>query len=429
MKKRVFFALILGVCAAVLTTGAHADQLKAGAAFRVVTPDPLLPASGGVGTPEPVNKKISELTARALVLEKGGVRMAFVAVDLLGFPSTLCDKARAQIKGVPAENVIIGSTHTHSAPDPYAFPDEQGNIGADLKYLDWVCGKIAEAVNEAAGKLEAVDLKTAVGEAKGKIAYNYYAPELYDHRCGVIQVIHKKGKNKGKPLATLVNYATHPEIIGNDQGIISPDLCGPLYDRIQAKTGGMGMFMNSAQGGMVTADCRDPNGGKDIQTWDECIRIGELMADEALRIVEASPIQENPGLVCLAKKVDFPVDSKLMRYIIEKSPMHYPISPEGKVTTRLNLVNIGLAQILTVPGEALPNVGFYVKRHMPTRQPFLLGLTNDAFGYMLAKVDWKSFKRYDYISQTGLGEMTGEIYMDEALKFVAESPKPDAPKE
>ena len=42
--------------------------------------------------------------------------------------------------------------------------------------------------------------------------------------------------------------------------------------------------MNSAQGGMVTADNRQPN-GKDARTWEECLRIGTLLADEALRIV------------------------------------------------------------------------------------------------------------------------------------------------
>ena len=101
------------------------------------------------------------------------------------------------------------------------------------------------------------------------------------------------------------------------------------------------------------------------------------------------------------------------------------MSGENKVSTQLNLLNIGTAQILSVPGEALPNIGYYVKRKMNTKQPFLFGLTNDAFGYMLTKVDFTSFKRYDYVSRTSLGEMTGEIYMDQALKLIAASPKAD----
>ena len=39
------------------------------------------------------------------------------------------------------------------------------------------------------------------------------------------------------------------------------------------KGGGTGIFMNSAQGGMVTADNRQPD-GKDARTWEECLRIG-----------------------------------------------------------------------------------------------------------------------------------------------------------
>jgi hypothetical protein len=41
---------------------------------------------------------------------------------------------------------------------------------------------------------------------------------------------------------------------------------------------------------------------------------------------------------------------------------------------------------------------------------------------MLTKVDFQSFKRYEYVSRTSLGEMTGEVYINEALKLIAESP-------
>jgi hypothetical protein len=55
----------------------------------------------------------------------------------------------------------------------------------------------------------------------------------------------------------------------------------------------------------------------------------------------------------------------------------------------------------------------------------LFGLTNDAFGYILTRVDWSSFKVYDYVSRTCLGEKTGEILIEEALRLVAEAPAPE----
>lgn len=401
----------------------NSQTFKAGAAVRVITPNPLLPVSGGVGTPRPATVKQGDLYVRAMVLEKDAVRVAVVSVDNLGWPSVLGDRSRKLINGIPPENILIGATHTHSAPDAYGFPNEKGESFADLKYLDWCVIQIADAVNEAVSKLEPAHLKTAVGEAKGKIAYNYYAPDLYDPRCGVIQAIATSGSRAGKPIATLVNYAVHPEVIGSKQGILSPDLCGPLYDRIEATVGGVAIFMNGAQGGMVTADTRMDE-KTEANHWGECQRIGNQLADEALRIIAGAPLQTNPELLCKAKTIRFPIESQMMKYILTHSPLQFSGGQKNtdSVSAQLNLLNIGSAQVLTIPGEALPNIGYYVKRHMKTHQPFLFGLTNDAFGYMLTKVDFNSFRRYEYVSRTSLGEMTGEIYINEALKMIKEAP-------
>lgn len=395
------------------------DAFRAGAALRVITPDPLLPVSGGVGVPKPATEKKGDLYVRALVLEKNNERIAIVNIDNLGWPSVLGDKSRALIKGIPPENILIGATHTHSGPDAYAFPDEQGNTKADLEYLDWCVQQVADAVNEAVAKLEPAALKIAEGEAEGKIAYNYYAEQLYDPRCDVIQAIRTKPGSRGEVLATLVNYAIHPEVIGAKRGILSPDMCGPLYERLEAETGGMALFMNGAQGGMVTADNRR-EGNNEAGTWEECIRIGHLLADEALRIVKDAPLQENPILASSSRRVEFPVDSELMRMIIKHSPLMGGVSTGNTVSTQLNLLQIGTAQVFTIPGEALPNIGYYLKRNMKGQQNMLFGLTNDAFGYILTREDFNSFKRYDYISRTSLGERTGELLMKYALEMLAE---------
>lgn len=94
------------------------------------------------------------------------------------------------------------------------------------------------------------------------------------------------------------------------------------------------------------------------------------------------------------------------------------------IAARINLV---YAQIQTIPGEALPNIGFYLKRKMRGHHQLLFGLTNDAFGYILTKVDFNSFPRYDYVSRTSLGEVTGEILIEQSLKLIDKSPVPTGP--
>jgi len=412
--------LIILVIICLLHGGICTAEFRAGIAVRKVTPDPLLPLSGGVGPSKPASKKFGDLTVRALVFENDGTRIAICSTDFLGFPGILCSKVRRNVPGIDPKNILIAATHNHSGPDCYGFPDGSGQTAADIEYLNDVCKKLTDAINDAVGKLQPANVKIATGKARGKIAYNYYAEKLYDPRCDVIQFLDSDGKR----IATFVNYACHPEVIGADQGILSPDFVGPLYDRIEQQGGGVGIFVNGALGGMVTADCRGPD-GRDMRTWEECIRIGHLLADEALRIVADSPIRKEPKLFCGSTTIEFPVENQMLLAIVKASPLGFELNEEGIIATQVNVVNIGNAQMLTIPGEALPNIGYYLKRNMHGEHNMLLGLTNDAFGYILTKVDFNSFERYDYISRTSLGEMTGEIFVDEALKFVDACPRPE----
>ena len=418
--------LILAIVS--FTGNLTAGDLKVGVGRRIITPDPLLPVSGGLGPSAPAREKQGELMARAVVFQRGETSVAVVSLDLLGFPSVLCNRVRARVARIPQKNILIGSTHTHSAPDCYGFADGRGGFSGDLKYMEFVCVKAAEAVNEAFDRVKPARLKIGTDEAKGKIAYNYYAPDLYDRRMSVIQAI----DSADQPIVTLVNYAIHPEVLGSGIGVLSPDLIGPLSDRIEERGGGQAIFMNGAQGGMITADNRDLNRPKDAQrgywhddrTWDECVRIGNTMADEALRIVKDVPIQENPDLYCGSIDIKFPVDSDLLWAVVISSPLKYPHNADHSITTQVNVVNLGNSQILTIPGEALPNIGFYLKRKMHGEHNLLFGLTNDAFGYILTKVDFHSFPRYEYVSRTSLGEMTGEILIERSIEFVDQCPKP-----
>ena len=166
------------------------------------------------------------------------------------------------VKGIPPENILIGATHTHSAPDCYGFPDGKGGTAADLKYLDSVCTRMAEAINEAAAKLQPASLKIATGEAKGKIAYNYYAEQLYDPALPRDPGDRRRTASRS-PRSSITRFI--PRCLARAEAFCSPDLIGPLYDRLQEQGAGIGIFMNSAQGGMVTADNRRPAGQRVAQ--------------------------------------------------------------------------------------------------------------------------------------------------------------------
>ena len=56
-------------------------EFKAAIAVRVVTPEPMLPVSGGIGPSKPATKKEGDLTVRALVLADEGTQVAIVSAD------------------------------------------------------------------------------------------------------------------------------------------------------------------------------------------------------------------------------------------------------------------------------------------------------------------------------------------------------------
>jgi len=79
--------------------------------------------------------------------------------------------------------------------------------------------------------------------------------------------------------------------------------------------------------------------------------------------------------------VRFPVDSPLMRTLCRAA--RWATRPRQRSGgTTVNLVNLGPVQIATIPGEALPNIGYYLKRKLRGQPNMLFGLTNDAFGYI-----------------------------------------------
>ena len=65
-------------------------------------------------------------------------------------------------------------------------------------------------------------------------------------------------------------------------------------------------------------------------------------------------------------------------------------------------VGIGSGEFLTFPGEVLPNVGFYIKSMMHGTPKFVLGLTNDFLGYILAPEDF-GLSLYQYESGQSVG--------------------------
>ena len=132
-----------------------ARRLSAGAATSNITP-PLGEVIVGNWTPMPATHVHDELYARCLVLDDGEARIAIVVADNVGIPRRVLDEAKrlaGEPSGIPAERILIASTHTHSATT--ARGSERNDPAEPLDaYQTFVARRIADGIRRAVTNLE-----------------------------------------------------------------------------------------------------------------------------------------------------------------------------------------------------------------------------------------------------------------------------------
>ena len=103
-----------------LIGGSASADFKAGVATRIVTPQPLLPVSGGVSPSQPSAKTLGDLTVRALVLEDKDTRVAVTSADFLGFSAVLGVMALGLVPFIHVTVYWFRTLH----PDPVVMKPE-----------------------------------------------------------------------------------------------------------------------------------------------------------------------------------------------------------------------------------------------------------------------------------------------------------------
>ncbi|MEN3000224.1 MAG: neutral/alkaline non-lysosomal ceramidase N-terminal domain-containing protein [Armatimonadota bacterium] len=389
--------LILG---ALLCVAVWAQNLQAGAAANKITPNkqvylagysPNRPNTGGVH---------DDIWVRALVLQIGQERIALAVCDLLGLLRDDVQKIRQRVRSVPPNRVIVACTHVHSAPDTIGLWGPQPTVsGRDNEYVNFVIDTVARTIDEAAGKLQPATIGFAKTRVEG-IAYNYRVKEILDTEAAVLQV---RRKADNQPIATLTNFACHPEVLNNDQ--LTADFPNWFYRTIEAQGGGVAIFANGALGGMVSP-AADPNyQGEKGKDWARAERMGTLLANKTLEAVATMTFTDNVAFEHRSQTISVPLENEQF-----KQALAIGVIPKGEsiqndtLTTEAHLFRIGNAVFFTMPGEVLPNIGFLLKKRLSAYGDpvFLIGLGNDELGYILCEEDyWLDLYRYERSMSVG----------------------------
>jgi neutral ceramidase len=219
--KRSFSAWI--AIALGMSGGAYAQNagLRVGAAKVDVTPaENQLPKSyEGI---------LDHLYSRAIVIGNGTAAAALITVDAGAIPEALWQAVSKQIEselGIPATNILLTATHTHSAP---------GQQGPDYTQ------KIVESVRLA--KQRAVPARVGYGTGVSYLHVNrniidpktkrWWEGPNYDGPSDKTVAVIKFESLAGEPIAVYYNYAMHGVTVGQ-LDLVSADAPGTASKYIE----------------------------------------------------------------------------------------------------------------------------------------------------------------------------------------------------
>ncbi len=317
---RLLFLVILVPCCAA------AADLRVGAAEVVITPPAGAPMAGYYYNRAAAGVH-DELHAKALVIERAGVKIAMVACDLSGMPRPIVDAARPLIAaavGIPPSHVMISATHTHTGPvllvenGRYNIEGEMRRIGEE--YVKSLPAKIAEAVRLANERLQPARLSAgrgredsltfnrryhmkngSVGWNPGKLNPNIVRPA--GPIDGEVPVVYAETLD-GKPIAIYVNYALHLDTVGGEQ--YSADYPYSLSKILaDARSAGMlTIFTIGCAGNLnhIDVSTKTPQKGN-----GEAARIGTVLAAEVLKTLkDLRPVADGP-LLASTRTIQLPL--------------------------------------------------------------------------------------------------------------------------
>lgn len=390
-----------------------ADMLRAGVARVNVTPTagnwmagyppelgqvPEFPDNikGYVGRKKPSIGSHDPLWAKALVLDNGEERTAIVSIDTLIVTKAFTDLVRqeAQLRwGILPQNLLINTTHTHSAPDIFGLHSPHSERLEKQLY-----NGVISALGAAGGGLVEAKIGLGRGRAGDVVINRRDLSAATDQEVAVLRV---DGPDN-LPIAIITKVTCHPVILDYANLLYSADLCGSMYTTIEAvHPTAVSFYLNGCAGNINPA--RFPYGTRQNiyieQTaenypvywgsFEEAERTGRVLGYEVLRVLEEISMGTSPTRLRGAlQTVNVPLKSRSDRETFIKFlgiPPHFaePAMRGDDFTTDVQALAIGRLTFVALPGEPFVETGMAIKEQLADENVIVLGYSNDDVRYIL----------------------------------------------
>ncbi len=448
-----------------------AAELRAGVAVVDITPPTGYRMAGyfnerfNTGTHDP-------LQAKALVLRQGDEQAALVFCDLVGIGRQMSDRARqlaAKKTGIPAGNIVIAATHSHTGPlymgalRQYFHDRVVAAKGEDphekIDYPAVLAEKIAGAIDKAHKSTLPVDLTAGMARQEGlsfnrrfhlkdgtvqfnpgKLNPNIVRPAgPIDPDVGLLRI-----RAGDKDLALLTVFALHLDTVGGTE--YSADYPFYLERQLRPVLGGEGVSLFGA------GTCGDINhfnvSNKDPQKGQiEAGRIGATLGDTVRAALPSLRRMRSPRLAVRRAIVQAPLQKYDAEAIAQARKDMAKIGtrelPFLKQVETYKIVSLQMlpgetlpmevqafrfsddVAIVGLPGEIFVELGLAIKKASPFAVTLVVELCNDAPGYVPTIKAFKegSYETVNLRVRSGGGEKLVEA-ATRLLKELGDSRRP-----
>jgi len=382
------------------------EHYLVGAASASISP-PTGTLLAGYGRDRRSTGEHDPLYARAVVIDDRVSSIIIITLDNIGLTRPdivhIQIQASERIPGLAPDHVIVSSTHTHAGPDVVGlWGSNYWSSGRDQTYVNKLIDTAVDTIVEAHHARQPATSRVGSRQVTFDWVENRSEPELLDRTLSVLQFTGLDGKS----IATLTNHACHPTVLGPDNTMVSADYVEGFYASMSAVLPGQHLFLQGAIGGWV-----QPLQGD--RSHDLARKLGSEVATAAVQVLSESEPNPPAPLTFASASVVLPLDNWTMRVLMWFGILDRE-TIDGSLETSVARFTVANAEFITHPGETSPYYSKASRELMTHRHGFVMGLTQDALGYILKPDYFVHTDRYPhagYLTSVSIGEDAGPLLM------------------
>ncbi len=404
-------------------------MLKAGFARIDITP-PFGTPLAGYYEMRYADGILDPIQLNAVALNDGERTVVLITADVLLVRMAVCDELRELISknnDIPADHILINSLHPHTSLRIGGKPG--GAVVSDKEYLSVLYRKFSDVTKMAIDDMSDATFGTAMQHATEDISFvrryflkdgtlktnpGSHAPEEIERPAARSDnnVYLLRFVREGKPDIALVNFGTHPDVIGKTK--ISADWPGFVRRFVEKEhENTCCMLMNGFQGDtnhinfQVEKEKRFPDG----RGYKHSERMGRVIADTVKLLWDKTETRENYKLFAQMSSIfnkcstrgeehyeeckAFAVRYRAGDYSVRVTPSGISLPeacriadiPEQPVYHKIPITVIALGDVVFfgLGGEPFTEYGYLARERFPEKFFFTATCANGGEGYLPSK--------------------------------------------